>query len=291
MFNQETRDIIAAVARSHGIAPAALLAVAEVESAGRIFARVDGRNEPLIRFEGHYFDRRLSGAAQQKARSAGLSSPVAGAVRNPADQTARWALLRRAAAISQKAAYESTSWGLGQVMGAHWAWLGYADVDALVAEARSGAAGQTRLMVRYIAKAGLIDALAKGDWAAFARGYNGASYRANAYDTKLAAAFRRHAGAVPSPATLRRGAGGDAVSALQTMLTAAGYPLASDGIFGEMTEKAVKRFQRDHGLAADGIAGPRTQAALKAAVSGVSPAAWLRSGIARVWSWLRAKLS
>jgi len=293
MFSSETKEAIAAVVRSHGIPPAALLAVAEVESGGRVFAKVDGRDEPLIRFEGHYFDRRLEGAAQAKARSAGLSSPVAGAVRNPADQAARWALLRRAAEISQKAAYESTSWGLGQVMGAHWAWLGYDDVAALVAEARSGAAGQARLMVRYIAKAGLTGALAKGDWAAFARGYNGPNYRANAYDTKLAAAFRRHAGNVslPSPATLRRGARGDAVSALQTMLTAAGYPLASDGIFGELTEKAVSRFQRDHSLAVDGIAGPATQAALRAAVSGVSPAAWFGSGMARLWDWLREKLT
>ena len=293
VFSQETKDIIAEVARSHGIAPAALLAVAEVESAGRVFAKVDGRDEPLIRFEGHYFDRRLTGTALAEARNAGLSSPVAGAVRNPADQAARWALLRRAAAIARKAAYESTSWGLGQVMGAHWAWLGYADVAALVAEARSGAAGQTRLMARYIVKAGLADALAKGDWAAFARGYNGPNYRANAYDTKLAAAYRRHAGnvAVSGPATLRRGARGDAVSALQTMLTAAGYPLAADGIFGELTEKTVTRFQRDHRLAVDGIAGPATQAALRAAVSDVSPVAWLGARLVRLWNWLRGKLS
>jgi len=291
VFSQETRDIIAGVARSNGIAPAALLAVAEVESGGRVFARVDGRDEPLIRFEGHYFDRRLTGTAQAKARGDGLSSPAAGAIRNPADQAARWALLHRAAAISQKAAYESTSWGLGQVMGAHWAWLGYADVAALVAEARSGPAGQARLMARYIAKAGLADALAKGDWAAFARGYNGPNYRANAYDTKLAAAYRRHAGnlAAPGPATatLRRNMRGDAVTALQTMLTAAGYPLASDGIFGGLTEQAVTRFQRDHGLAADGIAGPATQAALRAAIDVASPAAWLGAAISRLWNWLR----
>ena len=46
-------------------------------------------------------------------------------------------------------------------MGAHWAWLGFADVDALVAEARSGAAGQARLMARYIKKAGLVTAIRK----------------------------------------------------------------------------------------------------------------------------------
>jgi hypothetical protein len=43
-------------------------------------------------------------------------------------------------------------------MGAHWAWLGFDSVDALVEEARSGAAGQARLMARYIEKAGLAEA-------------------------------------------------------------------------------------------------------------------------------------
>jgi len=75
------------------------------------------------------------------------------------------------------------------VTGAHWAWLGYPSVDALVEEAREGLAGQLRLMARYIEKAGLAEALRAHDWAAFARGYNGPAYRRNRYDTKLAAAY------------------------------------------------------------------------------------------------------
>jgi peptidoglycan hydrolase-like protein with peptidoglycan-binding domain len=34
------------------------------------------------------------------------------------------------------------------------------------------------------------------------------------------------------------------------------------GVFGPMTERAVKRFQRRHGLVADGIVGPLTRGAL-----------------------------
>ena len=138
MFTAETANEIEEVAQEFGIEPAALLAVAEIESGGSVFAMIDGKEEPLIRFEGHYFDRRLSGDAQEMARAAGLASPNAGEVANPASQAARWRLLARAAEIDRKAAYESVSWGLGQVMGAHWAWLGFADVDALVAEARDG---------------------------------------------------------------------------------------------------------------------------------------------------------
>lgn len=270
MFTARTTEEITKVAVEFGMEPAALLAVAEVESGGAVFAAIDGRQEPLIRFEGHYFDRRLAGEARAIARTAGLASPNAGAVANPALQAARWRMLERAAAIDRKAAHESTSWGLGQVMGAHWAWLGFADVGALVAEARSGAGGQARLMARFIDKSGLAEALRRRDWDGFARGYNGPGFRKNAYHTKLAAAYRRHAAdgsvATDRQGPLRRGAAGEAVRDLQRNLSALGYPLAADGMFGEATQKAVRAFQRDHGLAVDGIAGPRTLAAVGGAM-------------------------
>src|SRR5690606_1548478 len=290
MFTQETIVEIASVARQWGLEAAALLAVAEIESGVQAFVTIEGRREPPIRFEGHYFDRRLTPDKRALARSRGLAAPQAGAVANPSSQAARWRMLARAAEIDRKAAWESTSWGLGQVMGAHWAWLGYASIDQLVGEARASAAGQALLMARYIVKAGLADALARRDWAAFARGYNGPGYRANRYDTKLAEAFERHAGGQePSPAPasstlLRAGDRGAFVRDLQTALSAAGYPLDIDGAYGPLTAAAVARFQRDHGLTVDGIAGPATLGALRGALS-------LRARLRIWWSllldWLR----
>jgi N-acetylmuramidase len=192
MFSPNAIAGIAAVAAERNLEAAALLAVAEVESGGVCSTRVDGRDEPLIRFEGHYFDRRLSAGKRAVARAAELSSPVAGQVPNPPSQSARWRLLARAKAIDVDAALESVSWGLGQVMGAHWSGLGYADVGALVAEARAGVRGQACLMARFIEWAGLQPCLHRHDWAAFARGYNGPAYSSSGYDRKLALAYRRH---------------------------------------------------------------------------------------------------
>ena len=192
MFDPQIEAEIIALASKKGLEPAAVLAIAEVESAGKASERIDNRLEPLIRFEGHYFDRRLSGIKREQARIAQLAHPKAGAIKNPASQAERWKMLRRAAAIDHRAAHESVSWGLGQVMGAHWKWLGYASVDALVAQARSGVAGQIDLMLSYCEKAGLYSAIQSRDWTAFARAYNGPAYAKSGYDKKIALAYARH---------------------------------------------------------------------------------------------------
>lgn len=278
---QDAQNEIVAVASRLDIDLATLMAVVEVESGGRLFATVEGRDEPLIRFEGHYFDRRLSSEKRDVARAAGLASPVAGAIANPTSQAERWHLLEAAAMIDRRAAYESTSWGVGQVMGAHWAWLGYAGVDSLVAEARSGAAGQVGLMARYIDKAGLVPALQAREWAAFARGYNGPNYAKNGYDRKIADAYRRYSGAEGNPESagnelLRPGSRGEAVRDLQRSLTSLGYLLDADGIFGPKTERAVRAFQKQRGLAVDGIAGPKTTAAIRRTLDTRGTSLWAR---------------
>lgn len=271
MFDDATKSAIGEIARRMKLEPEALLAVAEVESGGKAFATVDGRKEPLIRFEGHYFDKRVPAAKRAMARAAGLADPKAGAVKNPSGQAARWALLARAEAIDAKAARESASWGLGQVMGAHWEWLGYSSVDALVAEARSGVAGQVELMARYIDKAGLADALRRSDWAEFAKGYNGPGYKKGGYDRKIAAAYARYVGkqvgTQPKDSVLKRGSKGPFVTELQTNLVTLGYRVDVDGKYGEKTETAVKAFQKAKGLEADGWAGPRTIEAIGKALS------------------------
>lgn len=63
--------------------------------------------------------------------------------------------------------------------------------------------------------------------------------------------------------TLRRGATGDLVIELQSVLR---LPRV-DGVFGPKTESAVRTFQREHNLVPDGIVGPKTWQALDAIVT------------------------
>lgn len=57
---------------------------------------------------------------------------------------------------------------------------------------------------------------------------------------------------------VRRGDRGPLVKKLQVLLNAFGAQLIADGVFGEITEDWVKRFQRDHDLREDGVVGTLT---------------------------------
>jgi hypothetical protein len=66
---------------------------------------------------------------------------------------------------------------------------------------------------------------------------------------------------IPSAADiLKMGSKGPVVKQLQTILTAKGFDVGvADGIFGDMTRKAVIGFQKQQRLTPDGIVGPQTR--------------------------------
>lgn len=54
------------------------------------------------------------------------------------------------------------------------------------------------------------------------------------------------------------GSSGVSVKVLQRLLLTNGYAVRVDGVFGALTESAVKAFQNRRNLLADGVVGPRT---------------------------------
>ena len=61
---------------------------------------------------------------------------------------------------------------------------------------------------------------------------------------------------------VQNGSQGHPIRTLQFLLRARGHNLAVDGIFGSVTEAAVKAFQTSKGLTAHGVVAPQTSSAL-----------------------------
>ncbi|MEH1872574.1 peptidoglycan-binding domain-containing protein [Nostoc sp.] len=78
--------------------------------------------------------------------------------------------------------------------------------------------------------------------------------------TKATGQFQKFS-SQPLP-TLYFGSSGIAVRALQQLLVTNGYGVRVDGIYGALTETAVKAFQNQQNLATDGVVGQQTWRAL-----------------------------
>ncbi len=228
-----------------GVSTAALRAVIAVETTGGGF--VDDEL-PKILFEGHVFHR-LTGGAHADERP-DLCHPrwTKAHYRGGRGEYDR---LLAAIELDADAALASCSWGLGQVLGSNHAVCGFDHIDDFVNAMAAGEGRQLDAMVGFIAHHGLAEHLRDEAWAAFARRYNGPGYAANAYDTKLAAAFARARraedgdGGVPFEEDRAR------VAALQAALNADGAELAVDGWWGPNTRSAVRAYRRRHGMPAD----------------------------------------
>ncbi len=168
-----------AVANAIGCEVAAVRAVVSVEAAGSGFYS-DGR--PKILFEAHWFGDLTNDDYDDDYPS--ISSPVWN--RNLyIGGVGEWDRLYLACTLDRAAAMKSASWGLGQVMGFNYKAAGYGDVETFVRDMHVSEGKQLMAMFNFIKSNGLDRALIRRDWATFARGYNGESYRANAYDEKL----------------------------------------------------------------------------------------------------------
>jgi hypothetical protein len=174
------------IAASIGCEVAALRAVVAVESAGSGFV---APGLAKILFEAHWFSD-FTGHAYDSSHP-----DISSRSWNPdlyLGGLPEWDRLNAAIAIDRTAAIQSTSWGLGQVMGEHWKPLGYSSVDEWLNLMNRSEADQIEAMARFIkANPGAYNGLLKKDWAELAYHYNGESYAANQYDVKLAEAYSK----------------------------------------------------------------------------------------------------
>lgn len=176
---------IAAAAAKIDVEPAAIQAVISVETGGRGGFYADGR--PRILFEPQQFHFHTQGRFDKQAPS--LSSPTWHKTLYASTEEGEYDILTQAIQLDRTQALKSTSWGMFQIMGANYVEAGYGGPERFVQAMVLSEVNHLAAFVSFITSRGLHQALREKNWARFARGYNGAGYEANQYDTKLAAAY------------------------------------------------------------------------------------------------------
>ena len=174
------------IAKELGCKVAAIKAVAEVESAGDAFF---SNCKPKILFETHIFSR-LTNHIYDKSHASISSrswnrSLYTGGVQE-------YARLEKAIELNVVEALKSASWGRFQIMGFNYSASGFASVEQFVKAMFNSERKQLDAFVSFVKSKGLDKYLLALNWAAFAKGYNGAQYAQNKYDIKLQKAFEKY---------------------------------------------------------------------------------------------------
>ena len=167
-----------------GCEPAAVMAVAKVESSGSGF---DPEGFPRTLFEGHWFHRYTNG--KFGASNPTLSYPKWTKQFYGKTWQEEKARLAEASKLDRTSALLSASWGMFQIMGFNFSKCGYKTVQQFVNDMCTSEDMQLEIFIDYVKNAGLADELVDKRWADFARLYNGPEYALNKYDQKLAAAY------------------------------------------------------------------------------------------------------
>lgn len=215
MGKRITEVEIAKLARIAGYKYSRLRSVVGVESSGNGF--LDGRL--VIQFEPHKFSQQLTRKGIKhtlvkkvlngttfyvieglntrvvsSGRSAeDLSSGVWQIVNGVEGQSCEYKAFSKAFAIDPDAAMKATSIGMMQVMGEHYASLGFKTVGEMWEFAKVSEYNQIVIAIRFIKLNKKMDqALKDGDFETFSFYYNGKGYKAFKYDTRMAAEEKKY---------------------------------------------------------------------------------------------------
>jgi hypothetical protein len=274
-------DYVAQAAGLLGCDAPAVWAVIDTETNGHGF---DAEGRPKALFERHKFYHNLPDDKRALAVRKGLAIPKWKPGAYPKTSDGVYEQIVAACAIDEDAALKSVSWGLGQIMGENHEGAGYDTVQAMVEAFKESEGNQLEGMTHLLMSMGLADEMQRHDWAAVARGWNGAGYAENHYDTKLASNYAKRGGEGKVPlhrvelakaaqtAVAAMGSRGPIVEEVQRKLLDAGLHVTADGDFGPATKKAVADFQTLSGLPSTGFVDAPTLGALRVVASStVSP--------------------
>jgi hypothetical protein len=236
--NPLTNDGLQSAEVRTGVGLAEIWSILSVETSGCGFF---SDRRPKILFERHIFSRLTNGRHDEEQPD--ISGPIAGGYGpSGAHQYDRLAI---AIQLDRPAALQSTSWGLGQILGKNFEQAGFDDVETMVSTMASGEDEQLLAMARFLESNNLSPFLQTHHWSEFALRYNGPNYADNNYDGLLKKFYQQYSsGKLPDLS----------VRAVQILLTYKGFsPGEIDGVLGPKTTSAVKSYQSSEGIQVTGL--------------------------------------
>lgn len=182
------------VAQQLGVEVAAVKAVVDIET-GRQHQGFWAEGKPIINFDLTVY-RKMAARHKVNLSKYTASHPAVFARPNIAkygsQQAAVQARLDQALSIDSVSAIEGTFWGMFQIGGFNWRQCGTDSPQQFMQLMQRSERDQLDLFAEFISRTGLLPALKAKNWSAFARGYNGPSYAARGYHTRLASAYRKY---------------------------------------------------------------------------------------------------
>lgn len=165
MISKIIISLVKTIAVLYGIDWKVLCAFIEIETGGIGFDTKTGKL--IIQFEPKWFKRLTPYAPSGKWTL------------NKVDvQSKEWEAFNDAFSKNKETAMESTSIGIGQIMGFHWKRLGYSSVGAMWDDAKKGLDRQIYQIIKFIiTDKDLYIHIKDKDWHGIATIYNGAKYK------------------------------------------------------------------------------------------------------------------
>jgi hypothetical protein len=183
LTDQDWKDAAALL----GCDVAAVRAVADVESPGAGFLTT---GEPYILFEAHLFSRFTGHKYDESHPKLSSRTWNRELYRNSRGEHER---LQQAVALDRDAALQAASWGRFQICGFNWQRCGFASLQDFINAMYKDEREHLLAFCNFVKSKGLADELQRRDWIGFASVYNGPSFSANNYDTRLESAYQRYA--------------------------------------------------------------------------------------------------
>ncbi len=186
-----TEDDMIWLAGDLGVELPALLAVYDVEGAGRGF---DAEGRPVVVFYSTVFMKNIKKASGPTDWPAPEQPPTPRADPGPSDPAktpTSWDRLEAAFRVDPEAAYAATSFGAFQIIGLNAKRMGFASAGEYARFVSQSELNQYAALFLYGSNSPVLTALKARDWEGFARAYLG--MKNSRYAARLAEAYEREA--------------------------------------------------------------------------------------------------